>query len=92
MPATGLDVFDTTLQKTNSWLHELMDLMGWQDRQRAYHGMFATLHALRDRLTVEAQGRVPGLHRAILQERSHCRHRAARPGGLRRTAEPSHGG
>jgi uncharacterized protein (DUF2267 family) len=53
MPATGLDVFDTTLQKSNSWLNELMDLMGWQDRQRAYHGMFATLHALRDRLTVE---------------------------------------
>jgi uncharacterized protein (DUF2267 family) len=53
MPATGLDVFDTTLQKTHSWLHDLMELMGWQDRHRAYQGMFATLHALRDRLTVE---------------------------------------
>jgi uncharacterized protein (DUF2267 family) len=53
MPATGLDVFDTTLQKTNSWLHELMELMVWPDRHRAYHGMFATLHALRDRLTVQ---------------------------------------
>jgi uncharacterized protein (DUF2267 family) len=53
MPATGLDVFDTTLQKTHSWLNELMELMDWQDRHRAYHAMFATLHALRDRLTVE---------------------------------------
>jgi len=25
----------------------------WQDRHRAYHAMFATLHALRDRLTLE---------------------------------------
>jgi uncharacterized protein (DUF2267 family) len=53
MSATGLDVFDTTLQRTHTWLHDLMDTMGWQDRHRAYLAMRATLHALRDRLTVQ---------------------------------------
>jgi uncharacterized protein (DUF2267 family) len=53
MSATGLDVLDTTLHKTHRWLNELMQIMGWQDRQRAYLAMRATLHALRDRLTVE---------------------------------------
>jgi uncharacterized protein (DUF2267 family) len=53
MSATGLDVFDTTLHKTNSWLNELMQVLGSQDKHEAYLAMKATLHALRDRLTVE---------------------------------------
>jgi uncharacterized protein (DUF2267 family) len=53
MSATGLEVFNTTLHKTYRWLNELMLIMDWQDRQRAYLAMRATLHALRDRLTVE---------------------------------------
>jgi uncharacterized protein (DUF2267 family) len=53
MSATGLAVFDTTLQKTNSWLKDLMDELGWEDRHKAYLALRATLHALRDRLTVE---------------------------------------
>jgi uncharacterized protein (DUF2267 family) len=53
MSATGLEVFDTTLQKTNSWLHDLMQALGWLDRHRAYTALRATLHALRDRLSVE---------------------------------------
>ena|SRR2546425_7417647 len=53
MSATGLDVFDTTLQKTNTWLNELMQELGWRDRRTAYVALKATLHALRDRLTVE---------------------------------------
>jgi uncharacterized protein (DUF2267 family) len=53
MSATGLEVFDTTLQKTNGWLKEVMDLIGSQDRQRAYLALRSTLHALRDRLAVE---------------------------------------
>jgi uncharacterized protein (DUF2267 family) len=53
MSATGLDVFDTTLHKTHKWLNELMLIMDWQERQRAYLAVRATLHALRDRLTVE---------------------------------------
>jgi uncharacterized protein (DUF2267 family) len=53
MSATGLDVFDTTLHKTNSWLNDLMQVLGWPDRHKAYMALKATLHALRDRLTVE---------------------------------------
>lgn len=53
MSATGLDVFDTTIQKTNNWLNELMELAGLQQRQGAYLALRATLHALRDRLPVD---------------------------------------
>jgi uncharacterized protein (DUF2267 family) len=49
----GLDVFDTTLQKTNIWLDDLMRVLGWPDRHKAYLATRATLHALRDRLTVD---------------------------------------
>src|ERR671914_1128216 len=53
MSNTGLDVFDRTVQKTNSWLKSLMDELEWVDRQEAYSALQVTLHALRDRLTVE---------------------------------------
>jgi uncharacterized protein (DUF2267 family) len=53
MSMTGLDVFDTTVHKTNSWLNELMRLLDSSDRRRAYEALRATLHALRDRLTVD---------------------------------------
>lgn len=53
MSASGLPVFDRTIHKTNIWLNELMDELETDDRQRAYLALRATLHALRDRLTVE---------------------------------------
>jgi uncharacterized protein (DUF2267 family) len=53
MSATGVSVFDTTLQKTNRWLNDLMQLLDWQDKNKAYHAMRATLHVLRDRLTID---------------------------------------
>ena len=53
MSATGLAVFDTTLQKTNGWLKDLMHELGGDDRHKAYLALRATRHALRDRLTVE---------------------------------------
>jgi len=53
MSTTGLDVFDRTLHKTNIWLKDLMELMNCQDRHEAYLALRATLHALRDRLTIE---------------------------------------
>jgi uncharacterized protein (DUF2267 family) len=49
MSATGLDVFDTTLHKTNSWLNDLRQVLGWQDRHKAYLAFRVTLHMLRDR-------------------------------------------
>ncbi len=53
MSFTGLDVFDSTLQKSNLWLRELMDDLHWEDRHRAYLALRSTLHILRDRLTPE---------------------------------------
>jgi len=46
------EVFETTLQKTNIWLKEISDQLYWDDHQKAYHGLRAVLHALRDRLPV----------------------------------------
>ena len=43
---------DSTIQITNTWLKELLEELGWEDRQRAYHALALVLHALRDRLTV----------------------------------------
>src|SRR6267142_6104395 len=53
MSATGLEAFDRTIHKTNVWLKDLMDILGWQDKQKAYRTLKATLHVLRARLTVE---------------------------------------
>jgi len=44
--------FDVTIQKANVWLRELAERIGC-DRHRAYTALRATLHTLRDRLTVE---------------------------------------
>jgi uncharacterized protein (DUF2267 family) len=51
--AAGVDVFDRTLHKTNIWLKHLMQVLPTHDRHAAYLALRATLHALRDRLTVE---------------------------------------
>ena len=50
MSTTGLRIFDDTLHKTHTWLNELMELLGWQDKQKAYLALRATLHTLRDRM------------------------------------------
>ncbi len=53
MSFTGLDVFDRTINKTNIWLKEIMEEMGWEDRHRAYLALRSTLQTLRDRLTAD---------------------------------------
>jgi uncharacterized protein (DUF2267 family) len=71
MSATGLEVFDTTVQRTNIWLKDLMEVTGG-DRHRAYQALQAVLHALRDRLTVEEAAefgaQLPMLIRGIYYE------------------------
>jgi len=52
MSATGLDVFDKTLQTTHIWLGEIMEQLG-PDRQVAWKVLSTVLHKLRDRLPVE---------------------------------------
>ncbi len=46
------EVFGTTLEKTNRWLSEISDLLHWDNHHKAYHGLRAVLHVLRDRLPV----------------------------------------
>ncbi len=52
MSATGLDVFDKTLQTTHIWLDELMAEIG-PDRQVAWHVLGTVLRAVRDRVPLE---------------------------------------
>ncbi|MCT7377008.1 DUF2267 domain-containing protein [Chelativorans salis] len=52
MTATGLEVFDKTVQTTNIWLNEIMAEHG-DDRQVAWHILGAVLKALRDRLPAD---------------------------------------
>lgn len=49
MTATGLDVFDKTLQTTHIWLEEINEALG-PDRRVAWHVLGAVLRTLRDRL------------------------------------------
>ena len=53
MSTTGLEVFDQTIHKTNTWLKDLMAMLDSEDRHEAYLALRATLHALRDRLPIE---------------------------------------
>jgi uncharacterized protein (DUF2267 family) len=52
MSASGLDVFDKTLQTTHIWLDEIMETVG-PDRQVAWKVLSTVLHKLRDRLPLE---------------------------------------
>lgn len=52
MSATGLVVFDKTLQTTNIWLDEICSMIG-PDRKGAWKVLSVVLHKLRDRLPVE---------------------------------------
>jgi len=51
MSASGLDVFDRTVETTHVWLNELCDEIG-PDKQLAWKVLSTVLHKLRDRLTV----------------------------------------
>jgi len=68
-------VFDTTLQKTTLWLNDIMEEMGWKDRQHAYGALRAVLHALRDRLipdeAVHLGAQLPMLIRGFYYEGWH---------------------
>ena len=72
MSATGLEVFDTTVQTTNAWLKEIMEETGL-DRRRAYRALAAVLHALRDRLAIDEAAQLgaqlPILVRALYSDR-----------------------
>ena len=53
MGTTGVEAFDATLQKTNVWLHELMEDLAWDSRHWAYLALHTGLPIVRDHLTIE---------------------------------------
>lgn len=55
MPAFAAadQLFATTIQKSSEWVHELMRELEIDDPRQAYAALRATLHALRDRLTIQ---------------------------------------
>jgi uncharacterized protein (DUF2267 family) len=72
MVALVSELFDTTLQKTNHWLMEIMDELQWDDPHKAYLVLRSVLHALRDRLpvaeAVDFGAQLPMLIRGIYYE------------------------
>ena len=75
MSNTGLRVFDHTIHLSDTWLKELMTLLGWTDRQSAYAALRAVLHALRDRMSVDEAAQLgaqlPMLLRGVYYEGWH---------------------
>ena len=53
MSWTGFETFDTAIQKADLWLKQIMLELNTDSKRRAYMGMRAVLHALRDRLTID---------------------------------------
>jgi uncharacterized protein (DUF2267 family) len=72
MAAMEVEVIDTTVQKTYTWLKEIAETLGTTDRHRAYRALRAVLHALRDRLPVDEAAQLgaqlPMLVRGIYYE------------------------
>jgi uncharacterized protein (DUF2267 family) len=52
MNSSGVQAFDSTVQTTNNWLHEIMNHLRIEDRHTAYRYLRIVLHGLRDRLSV----------------------------------------
>lgn len=77
MSTTGISTFDETVQLSNVWLNELMRALNWDNKQRAYRLLRATLHALRDRLTaheaVHLGAQLPMLIRGLYYENWHMK-------------------
>jgi uncharacterized protein (DUF2267 family) len=61
-----------TVETTNVWLTEIAERLGDQESRRAYQGLRAVLHALRDRLSVDdaahLAAQLPMLLRGIYYE------------------------
>jgi uncharacterized protein (DUF2267 family) len=48
-----IDIFHSTIQKTNEILKAVQEAFDWKDKHRAYTALRAVLQTLRDRLTIE---------------------------------------
>jgi uncharacterized protein (DUF2267 family) len=73
--ATGVTVFDKTIEKTNIWLARIQGTMVWEEPHKAYMALRGVLHALRDRLppaeAVQLAAQLPMLIRGFFYEGWH---------------------
>ncbi|MHC4413803.1 MAG: DUF2267 domain-containing protein [Planctomycetota bacterium] len=53
MITTTSDIFADMIQTTDGWLKDLREQLGWTSERGAFLALRSTLHALRDRLSVE---------------------------------------
>lgn len=53
MTTTGLSIFDTTVQKTNTWIKDLAGKLGWDNNHDVFQALRITLQVLRDRVPPE---------------------------------------
>lgn len=86
MSATGLDVFDKTLQTTNIWLKEICEEVG-PDRQIAWHVLGSTLRALRDRLQPDLAAHLAAELPLLVRGAYYDRYRPAEQPRLTRSRE-----
>jgi uncharacterized protein (DUF2267 family) len=72
MSTTGLESIDHTVQLTHTWINELNDMLGWNDKHRSYHLLRSVLQAVRDWLPVNESAdfaaQLPSLLRGIYYE------------------------
>lgn len=72
MSATGLEVFDKTIHKSNQFVKIVMREMGTDDRRIAFGALRGALHALRDHLEVHTMAhlsaQLPMLLRGLFYE------------------------
>ena len=72
MDSARLKPFEQTLQKTDLWMRDVMDELGPNDPEKAYHSLRAVLHALRDRLmpgeVTDMSAQMPMLIRGLFLE------------------------
>ena len=45
---TTISDLNAAVPAAQDWIDDLMRRLGWQDRERVYRALLATLHALRD--------------------------------------------
>jgi uncharacterized protein (DUF2267 family) len=64
MSATGLDVFDKTLQATNSWFDKISEALH-RERNLAWKVLSVVLHKLRDRIPVDLSAHPRNAVRAV---------------------------
>lgn len=72
MNSPRLQPFESSLQKADAWMKDVMEELGPDDPQKAYRSLRAVLHALRDRLmpgeVTDMASEMPMLIRGLFYE------------------------